>query len=561
MIEYEEDWAILLLFRWRGSVYSRAMWFAFPSAVLCLLLVLMDTPRPDIRVQTGIHELNEGIIWSATTTILLTLVAFRTREGYSRFWEGTGLLHQMKGEWFDTISNCVSFSTSAKAAKSHDVMTFRHTIVRLMSLCHASALEEISGLNVELETIDMWGLDVGTLRHLKSCVEDNGFNKVEVILHMIQTLITNAQENGVLNVPPPILSRVFQTCSRGYVNLLNSKKITDTKFPFPYVQLITLLLLLHTVFTPMIVSSLLGHVVLAPLVTFVSIFGTHSLNFISAELEDPFGDDDNDLPLGHFQAEMNRCLLMLLHYDTDIVARTSPDCITDFEQLKQTMELQPFRTVESSGIGLVARLQMSVLRASRKSPPRAPPGISRGSVRFSDVEGARSSDGPRRPSARFSHLDYDPQVVECGNGVHLQIPQVALQPVVSEASSNPHSAMQRSAEFDSEDYVEQHYTAAHVEEGCACVGRCACKVRQVHTSPIPKLVASRDQDCRSILEERFDEFSEALQTWTQQMEADVTNLVRHLRVLSRNGEAAPRPLVLACRELAALDEKPESVSC
>eukprot|EP00429_Kryptoperidinium_foliaceum_P046005 CAMPEP_0176118078 /NCGR_PEP_ID=MMETSP0120_2-20121206/59330_1 /TAXON_ID=160619 /ORGANISM="Kryptoperidinium foliaceum, Strain CCMP 1326" /LENGTH=87 /DNA_ID=CAMNT_0017452393 /DNA_START=38 /DNA_END=298 /DNA_ORIENTATION=- len=87
MIEYEEDWAILLLFRWRGSVYSRAMWFAFPSAVLCLLLVLMDTPRPDIRVQTGIHELNEGIIWSATTTILLTLVAFRTREGYSRFWE------------------------------------------------------------------------------------------------------------------------------------------------------------------------------------------------------------------------------------------------------------------------------------------------------------------------------------------------------------------------------------------------------------------------------------------------------------------------------------------
>merc|ERR1719193_310290 len=113
-------------------------------------------------------ELGESVIWSATTAILLSLVAFRTRMGYGRFWEGTGLLHQMKGEWFDTISNCITFSIGTKRGRPEMVDRFRHTIVRLMSLCHASALEEISGMDSELETIDTRGLDDDTLRHLKS---------------------------------------------------------------------------------------------------------------------------------------------------------------------------------------------------------------------------------------------------------------------------------------------------------------------------------------------------------------------------------------------------------
>lgn len=45
-----------------------------------------------------------------------------------------------------------------------------------------------------------------------------------------------------------------------------------------------------------------------------------ALNFISIELENPFGLDANDLPLSEFQKEMNDCLLMLLHPNTDLVS-------------------------------------------------------------------------------------------------------------------------------------------------------------------------------------------------------------------------------------------------
>jgi len=159
-------------------------------------------------------------------------------------------------------------------------------------------------------------------------------------------LITSAFEDGIIAIPPPILSRVYQTISRGYVNLLNTKKITDTKFPFPYVQLITALLFLHMVLTPLVISATIPHFIWGPMMAFVPTFGAHALNFIAIELEDPFGEDDNDLPLHHFQAEMNNCLLMLLHPNTDIIAGISEKCITDFDELKSTLPFCPDSVIE-----------------------------------------------------------------------------------------------------------------------------------------------------------------------------------------------------------------------
>merc|ERR1719395_501808 len=102
--------------------------------------------------------------------------------------------------------------------------------------------------------IDPLGLDNATLKHLKLCKEVHHFNRVEVILHLTQTIITKALDDGILKIPPPILSRVYQTLSRGFVNLLNAKKIADTRFPFPYAQLITILLLIQTILTPLMIS-------------------------------------------------------------------------------------------------------------------------------------------------------------------------------------------------------------------------------------------------------------------------------------------------------------------
>jgi len=311
--------------------------FAVPSGLVAVLLLVVKDHVKDFFVESGIDAISGSQSWAAATGVLAILLSFRTRQALSRFWEGTGLLHQMRGEWFDSVSCCVTFSRAAIADKQQGVFIFRHTLVRLMSLCHGSALEEIADDAGNIATIDLTGLDSTTLRHLKECKEVHLFNRVEVILHVIQTLITRNLEIGILKIPPPILSRVYQTLSRGFVNLLNAKKITDTRFPFPYAQLISMLLMVHTLLTPVMICELIDHKVWAFIFTFVPIFGMFSLNFTASQLENPFGNDDNDLPLVDFQEEMNASLLMLLHANSDHIATVSSKCTFDFEELARSM--------------------------------------------------------------------------------------------------------------------------------------------------------------------------------------------------------------------------------
>eukprot|EP00437_Effrenium_voratum_P001447 CAMPEP_0181431180 /NCGR_PEP_ID=MMETSP1110-20121109/18111_1 /TAXON_ID=174948 /ORGANISM="Symbiodinium sp., Strain CCMP421" /LENGTH=486 /DNA_ID=CAMNT_0023554529 /DNA_START=23 /DNA_END=1484 /DNA_ORIENTATION=+ len=209
----------------------------------------------------------------------------------------------------------------------------------LDELCHGSALEEIGGEDGDFcETIDSHGLATRTLEHLTDCAEEYDFNRVEVLLHMIQSLITHNLDVGVLKVQPPILSRVYQTLSRGFVNLLNAKKIADTRFPFPFAQLISALLFLHIVLLPVLISAVISQAWLAFTFTFLPIFSMCCLNYIGVELENPFGRDDNDLPLKHFQAEMNNCLLMLLHYSADLMAGVSKQrCLMDIMEIRKAM--------------------------------------------------------------------------------------------------------------------------------------------------------------------------------------------------------------------------------
>merc|ERR1719162_518985 len=100
-------------------------------------------------------------LWAAMTTTLAFLIGFRTNKAYGRFWDGTTLLHQMWGEWFDAVSCLIAFSSTARKGKPVEVSNFRHTLIRLMSLCHGSALEEIALTDNEPEgypCIDVGGL-------------------------------------------------------------------------------------------------------------------------------------------------------------------------------------------------------------------------------------------------------------------------------------------------------------------------------------------------------------------------------------------------------------------
>jgi hypothetical protein len=155
------------------------------------------------------------------------------------------------------------------------------------------------------------GLDKDSLRFLSG--KNDKHQRCEIIAQWIQRHIINASRSGIIDVPPPILTRCFQELSQGLVHIINARIMTGIPFPFPYAQMLALLLVIHWMVTPLFCALILKSAVWSSLLTFLCTLAFWGTNYIAAEIESPFGEDANDLPLFALQKDMNASLWVLLH--------------------------------------------------------------------------------------------------------------------------------------------------------------------------------------------------------------------------------------------------------
>jgi len=222
----------------------------------------------------------------------------------------------MQGEWFDVSSCLIAFCKRSKVDED-SIEKFQATLVRLVSLLNGCILMDLStgfaadeqpaDRAFELELIDAEALDEESLT---TFYEAN--QKVELIFQWIQGLVVEACNDHLFSVAPPIVSRVFQELADGMVHYHQALKIAKMPLPFPYVQSMELLLVLHWIITPPLMCMWVTSPLWTGILTFVQVFFLWSLNTIATELENPFGDDVNDLPAEELQKDLNRRLMMLI---------------------------------------------------------------------------------------------------------------------------------------------------------------------------------------------------------------------------------------------------------
>eukprot|EP00746_Dinoflagellata_sp_MGD_P022754 gnl/MRDRNA2_/MRDRNA2_15326_c0_seq1.p1 gnl/MRDRNA2_/MRDRNA2_15326_c0~~gnl/MRDRNA2_/MRDRNA2_15326_c0_seq1.p1 ORF type:complete len:536 (+),score=90.38 gnl/MRDRNA2_/MRDRNA2_15326_c0_seq1:148-1755(+) len=344
MIRYKADkYQFKFIFSLKGSVFPKALIYAFPSSLLALALKLWLSAYcedKDIVCYGDESELppflqvaSNSTVYTGFTFVVGFLLVFRTSQAYTRYAEGATLLHMMRGEWYDACSTLIAFTHASK--KLEDAIEVRHIMVRLFSLLHSCALQEIASLeDEEFPLIDIGGIDADSLDYIQLLQSDSPHFKVDVVFQWIQCLVTQNLGSGVMPVPAPILTRVYQELSQGMVNFQNALKITDTPFPYPYAQMITVLLLLHLALTPLTVVMFTLHWFWCLVFAFVPVFCFWCINFIAAEIENPFGDDVNDLPIQEMQESMNKALLLLLDSRTCRVPTLSSSAVKHFQNLK-----------------------------------------------------------------------------------------------------------------------------------------------------------------------------------------------------------------------------------
>lgn len=304
MISYDPgDWGIGFIWSLKGSVFGRSIWLAIPNGLMAAMLsVYLARYEQPWLVTDGVK-----MVWGSFTFVLGFLLVFRNGQAYSRFRQGAKLMNKMTACWLEAATSFVVFC-SDEEGKQDKVEHFLQLMIRLFSMLHCSAIQEVADLEDDSQDIlSPDGIDPASMEYLMQVD-----NKMEVLLHWIRDLCVTAARDKILTAPPPILSRGIQELSLGQVALFDVKKITEIPFPFPYAQVLSSLIIVHSVITPVIASQACEGWFWSATVCFLVSFSTWSLLYIALEIDQPFGDDANDLPLREFQQEFNEHLKKMI---------------------------------------------------------------------------------------------------------------------------------------------------------------------------------------------------------------------------------------------------------
>lgn len=350
MINYDAgQFGLCFILQLRGSVLPKALRFALPNAalaVLCHFLLHDGDDAESTDNEEGNSLLlgmnNVSVMWSSYTFVLGFLIVFRNNQAYQRFWQGAVTVSEISGDWFDAISCLFAFSNPSEE-RFVEVNQFQQFLLKLGSMLFAAALQNVCELEEgHLEVIELDGVDAEAIAYLQ-----HAHCRVEVIMQWIQHLIVESDSDDILRVPAPILSRVFQELSNGMVRLHAVSCIKEIPFPFPYAQMITGMLLVHWVVTPLLASQVVQSAWWAGILCFCIIGAFWSLIFIALEIDQPFGRDANDLPIKTMMMDWNAKLMMLM----EPVMQCRPQYVHRSAKKLGTTRLNSDFTVEGLTLG------------------------------------------------------------------------------------------------------------------------------------------------------------------------------------------------------------------
>jgi len=278
--------------------------------------------------------------------VLGYVLVFRTNMALSRYFEGMESLQLMSSKWTDAALQFVAFSNTGCLSQlnkgnprtAQKILQSRKLVLHWLSLMHGLGMQRVSGRGVDYKAFNMTEFpskdmvmksqldlmeeeaersthkrnsatvkisDTANMLPILGHVTEDEQNALEdcmdpvqVISHWVCQMIARMRMDGWIDAHPAIVSRIFQELSNGTLGYSQAVKVSLIPFPFPYAQMLAVLLIGFMFLFPMMVCYLNPKdKIFSPLLSFVGVLGLWSLNELAVELEMPFGDDENDLPL------------------------------------------------------------------------------------------------------------------------------------------------------------------------------------------------------------------------------------------------------------------------
>lgn len=109
--------------------------------------------------------------------------------------------------------------------------------------------------------------------------------------------LTQLQQDRLLVVPSPILSRIYSHLEQGFLGYTLALAYARVPFPFVFMQTLEACLLVFTVLMPLYAVAFTGPHGLACFFAALVITVLCGLNELAVEMENPIGNEPNQLPI------------------------------------------------------------------------------------------------------------------------------------------------------------------------------------------------------------------------------------------------------------------------
>ena len=138
------------------------------------------------------------------------------------------------------------------------------------------------------------------------------YAKVTLCTLWLQEFCSREHLNGGLgNIGAPIISRLFQVTSDGMLGYNQARKIACIPFPFPHAQITVLFVVVVVCLMPILMLSYVSNLVFGFVLNLLTVMSFTGVHAVARELENPFLNVPNDMPLNSFQAQFNEALMQM----------------------------------------------------------------------------------------------------------------------------------------------------------------------------------------------------------------------------------------------------------
>jgi putative membrane protein len=221
-------------------------------------------------------------VYSLIGFVISLLLVFRTNTAYDRWWEG-------RRKWGELVNDTRNFSVKINAMVSNT--DEKKEFARLIHLFVFSMKEHLrKGVLIdELPFTETEKQQLNTSKHIPTTVVGWMYTKIHILvkegeLYKEDLIVLDKNLNGFL-----------EACGA-------CERIKNTPIPFSYSLFIKKFIFIYVLTLPLAFVSVFGY--LSALIATFVFYVLVSMEVLAEEIEDPFGDDDNDLPTDQLSQKM-----------------------------------------------------------------------------------------------------------------------------------------------------------------------------------------------------------------------------------------------------------------